>query len=79
MARQQLLGLAGERGDQQRRPTRVGGGVGVRHLRGQQAAGHLGRHRRRRHEDDGLDPRVDRRADRVEPVAVVLPEITKPP
>ena len=67
---EQVLGLPGERGDQQGRAAGVGGGVGVRHDVGQQAA----RDRRSRPpvggtKHDGRDPRVDPDAGRREPVA----------
>ena len=79
MARKQLLGLPAERGDQQRGAAGVRGGVGVRHLLGQQAAGDLGRDRLRRDEDDGADPRVDRGRDGVDTSSSSRPAITKPP
>ena len=71
---EEVLGLAGERGHQQRRAAGVGGRVGVRDGRGQQAAGDLGLDARRRHEDDGGDPRVDADAHGV-PVSSSRPEI----
>ena len=50
---EQVLGLAGEGGDQQGRATGVRGGVRVRDDRGQEPAGHRGLDARRRHEDHG--------------------------
>ncbi len=69
---EQVLGpCAGQRRDQQRRATRVGGRVDVRDRHRQQPAREGGRHRRGRHEDHGAHPRVDTGGDGEEGVAVV--------
>ena len=69
---EQVLGLAGEGGDEQRGAPGVGRRVGVRDGLGQQPAGDRGLDAGRRHEGDRGDPRVDAGADGV-PAVVLAP------